>query len=495
MGIMVYRLLCTTSAIFLLMTQVVYAADGYTVVFGEDVAALTVGEHNSVTVRAHEARSLTTCFELESSGAGQFYSSSKVLIGDKIKSNIPKNENGASNRNFFYTPSVEGEETFTLKTFLRPESVSTSCDTWTPEGDAWAVYETTVTVGAGGGVGEEGEDEESEDNDTPDDTSTTTPETTTPESTSVSSSSGSGSAHSSSAVLSTAKTTVTFEVSAGRPRTAMVGSLVQFDAAVTKGGEFSQVHFRWSFGDGTDYAGQSVSHAYALPGTYEVVLNAGAGNQVAVARTRVVVSAPRVALEEVDPVSGYAMFRNYDSREVNVGGWEVKADDSKFIFPQDTLITSGGRLPVAFATMNLPVGSTTTTFVVRDPQGKELLTYGGASTTTAVAASVAQLEEQLAVLTTTVERLAVANVPVESVPTLPLPNRAEVVTSVASSTDSTEVTTLNTVQLESSTTSTNTVQVAAVGAVTIVVPPARSWYAPVLGIPRLGLDLLRGILP
>lgn len=451
------------------LPKLVLANGEYIVLVGNDEGNSIIGasEQNSITVRALNSRTLTTCFELESSAGGTFFSSSKVEIGSKIKSNIPKNENGVSNRNFYFSLNGVSETVFSLKTFLRPSEVTTSCDTWSPENNDWETYQKTVTVSLPNG-----------DSDSEEETSTTSTTTVTAEVSNAtnSSSGGTSSAHSSSVTLSSTASPIKFEVSAGREQISVVGNLVSFDAVVTRGGDFFNPSFTWSFGDGTSYVGKSVRHAYALPGTYEIVLNAVSGTEKAVSRTRVVVTKPEVEIEVIDFLSGYLILKNKSNREVNIGDWRIGDGSQDFVFPTDTLIVPGGHLPVAFGILGFTIGSTTQNIFLKDPQNKNLATTLNPLITTGqsdhLVSSLAEIESRLALISNQVNTLA----PQQS----SLAKKEKV---IAVEDEPTKIV---------SSTSSN--QVAGVGTISIVIDKPASWYDSFKNIPSLGFKMIHDII-
>jgi PKD repeat protein len=68
-------------------------------------------------------------------------------------------------------------------------------------------------------------------------------------------------------------------VSAGGPYTGQVGQPIIFTAQVGLGGRppGTVVQVTWDFGDGTTGFGQTVSHTYATPGTFQVTVTASVG--------------------------------------------------------------------------------------------------------------------------------------------------------------------------------------------------------------------------
>ena len=82
---------------------------------------------------------------------------------------------------------------------------------------------------------------------------------------------------------------IAFTATPGRVRT---GQAVAFSASAT-GGQ-APYTFTWSFGDGTDGNGQTVEHAYDLPGTYTATLTVSDAESVSQSLRREVVVVPTV---------------------------------------------------------------------------------------------------------------------------------------------------------------------------------------------------------
>lgn len=298
---------------------------------------------------------------------------------------------------------------------------------------------------------------------------------------------GSFSAHSSSAPLSIAGSPIKFEVSAGRERISVVDNPVAFDGVVTRGGDFSNPSFTWSFGDGTGYSSKSVYHSYALPGTYEVVLNAVSGSDKAVSRTRVVVIKPEVVIEMADFSAGYLTLKNKSGKEVNLGDWKISNGAKDFTFPADTLIVPGGTLPVAFGVLGFSIGSTTQTLTLKDAQNKEMATVGNSLSNQTkddlLGNSLTEIESKLALVSAQVNILALGQMSDNQTVKLTMVEDEPKVLEVAVPAATTKIATTS-----------NSDQLAGVGAIPIVIPKPAGWYDSLKNLPTLGFRLIRGIL-
>lgn len=133
-------------------------------------------------------------------------------------------------------------------------------------------------------------------------------------------------------------------VNAGRKRLASVGAPVEF-RAVTSGFRETDgsLELLWSFGDGAHAYGKVVRHIYALPGTYQVVLNANqADTNQAVSRTSVEVIKPEIKINQATPE--FIELKNNSKQEVNLSFWKLKHHGQEFIFPIDTIIAANNSI-------------------------------------------------------------------------------------------------------------------------------------------------------
>ncbi len=155
------------------------------------------------------------------------------------------------------------------------------------------------------------------------------------------------SAHSGTVPLTDIKAKLTFKVSAGRPRLAAAGSLLTFEALAES--EAVAV-FSWSFGDGAASTGKKVSHIYAFPGEYEVVLNGRAGEAGAVSRTVATVFAPKIGLELI---GADLKLHNQSAEEINLEAWQLRQGNQTFVFPADTIVGRARKITIPQSISNL----------------------------------------------------------------------------------------------------------------------------------------------
>lgn len=132
-----------------------------------------------------------------------------------------------------------------------------------------------------------------------------------------------------------------FEVDAGRTRLGTVGTPIEFNAN-TNASYTKNIDFKWSFGDGTTGTGIVVTHVYAYPGEYVVVLNATLPDEGAVSRTDVSIVPASLAINVAD--STHIEVMNNSSREINLYGRALATGSKIFAFPKDTIIKAGQKI-------------------------------------------------------------------------------------------------------------------------------------------------------
>lgn len=139
---------------------------------------------------------------------------------------------------------------------------------------------------------------------------------------------------------------VDFVVTGGRDRLAFVGIPLDFQAKIKQPQSLSMnsVSFSWSMGDGTQTSGSFISHTYAFPGDYNVVLNATYREQKAVARFQVKVVTPDIAI--VHAGDDFIEIVNKGGFETNVGRWVLLSGEGKFVVPEDTIVASGSSIKI-----------------------------------------------------------------------------------------------------------------------------------------------------
>ena len=136
-----------------------------------------------------------------------------------------------------------------------------------------------------------------------------------------------------------------WQIGIGKDRSVLAGSRVAFK--IDDNANNQKAIYEWSFGDGARVRGKVASHTYRHPGTYLVVVTAdNRAGQEAVARIKVKVSAPKVAVAFLDS-TGSVKLANKNGEEINLGSFSLIADEQKpFVFPADTIIGVGQEIVV-----------------------------------------------------------------------------------------------------------------------------------------------------
>ncbi|HVY54968.1 MAG TPA: lamin tail domain-containing protein [Thermodesulfobacteriota bacterium] len=161
------------------------------------------------------------------------------------------------------------------------------------------------------------------------------------------------SAHSSQEVANTSYDAPQFEVTAGRPRIGFVGAPLSFEAKVKKSKDVavgSGLRSVWTMGDGSLLIGQIVSHAYQYPGDYIVITNTDYGGFHAVAKVKVRIIEPSIALSLLP---GRMLLSNQGKGEVNIGGFILEDSEKRFAFPQDTIILPLSSIEIPLDMVNI----------------------------------------------------------------------------------------------------------------------------------------------
>ncbi|MEK7650882.1 MAG: PKD domain-containing protein [Patescibacteria group bacterium] len=227
---------------------------------------------------------------------------------------------GDSRRSFYYRDSSSGSYTLTATGVENP---------------AWSATQS-ITVGAGGD--NQSQLSNTDNNNNSGDSNDSDAENNSESGSSLSAHEAVSTAN--SAGLGTRKVSV----NAGRKRLASVGAPVEF-RAVTSGFRETDgsLELLWSFGDGAHAYGKVVRHIYALPGTYQVVLNANqADTNQAVSRTSVEVIKPEIKINQATPE--FIELKNNSKQEVNLSFWKLKHHGQEFIFPIDTIIAANNSI-------------------------------------------------------------------------------------------------------------------------------------------------------
>ncbi len=235
----------------------------------------------------------------------------------------------------------------------------------------------------------------------------------------------SSSVHYSASQTTSLKRDADFKVGAGRDRTGIVGSPLEF-VAETDMSYTSNSIFVWNFGDGSEKVGQALDHTYQYPGEYAVVLNVAKGNVKAVSRISVNILPAELSISAASPerVEVY----NNSSSEAPLFGRALVSSSKVFVFPKDSIIK--GKQKISFS-------AETTGLAPRNLAEVGMMVVGTETSSEKIAAKMAkQADEKIVSIQREIESLKqklAASAPRESQPaaliSAPLiqPEQAEVI--------------------------------------------------------------------
>jgi hypothetical protein len=223
------------------------------------------------------------------------------------------------------------------------------------------------------------------------------------------------------AEVSSFATKKNWQIGIGKDRSVLAGSRVAFK--IDDNANNQQAIYQWSFGDGARVRGKVASHTYRHPGTYLVVVTAdNRAGQEAVARIKVKVSAPKVAVSFLDS-TGSVKLANKNGEEINLGSFSLTADGQKpFVFPADTIIGVGQEIVIDESISGLAYDDY---LVLFDPTGRVVAESGLAALKREEAmAKLEQLQSSLREAQTTLastqvnQRLVAVSAPSANPPSL-----------------------------------------------------------------------------
>ncbi len=104
--------------------------------------------------------------------------------------------------------------------------------------------------------------------------------------------------------------------------------------------------YEWSMGDGSAYVKQNdtkIEHAYAYPGTYQLILSYYPSRltyqeelPLVVYRKKMTVVTPAITLTG-SPQSGTISLKHTSSEDLDLSGWYLKVGNDSFMFPKNTI--------------------------------------------------------------------------------------------------------------------------------------------------------------
>ena len=175
---------------------------------------------------------------------------------------------------------------------------------------------------------------------------------------STNTSSSNNSTHSNQVELSKFVPKINFEINAGRDRSVLVNSPIEFVLNHNQENS-SGMNILWTFGDGNfitsrNSLGTKVEHYFDRIGEYNVVINAGYQKDYAVDRVKVTVTEPKIEFsisnsgKHVD-----LLLKNNTDKEINIGRFFIKTNGGTFHFPQDTILSKNQILIIGPNTTKL----------------------------------------------------------------------------------------------------------------------------------------------
>jgi len=311
-------------------------------VFTTDPQTLTPGElSQSITVQSQEANgTATTTSEtidlgfLGTSPTGEFLNAS----GNAVSTVMNK---GTTNRTFYYRDQSSGQHTLTVKATGRTS------------GQSWSITQgISVTGGAG-----------------PPPAGTATPSASSSDSAPPVVTSTRG-----GAVVVPLEQHIGVEMKT--PLRAVAGADIVFEASAVglKKEPLPNARFIWSFGDGATTEGKKVLHAYHLPASYVVLVEASSGEWSATDRADITVATPQVLLWRiVAGADGFIEVKNNGTDDLDLSRWFLRSGSAFFSFPNGTILRKGNTVPFSSVVTKLIVMNDDTALLY--PNGTEAVRY------------------------------------------------------------------------------------------------------------------------
>lgn len=317
------------------VANIVLTSDAQTVPTDTVSSTLTIQTQDSAAGSVSLPQ--TGCLQLETTSASGQFSSSATGWNPVTVLTMSKN---TANKNFYYKDAAAGMHTLKVSLALKPETVSASCANW-PTSEWNIEWTATQTITIGGGQTQTGGQAQATSADTSSNTTGTQIAPPPP-------------------VPSYVPPPVPqIFADAGGDRTVIVGADTQFNGrAYNRQKEHVEhVRFNWNFGDGSTAEGPTVTHHYAYPGRYAVVLTI-AQNLDAVS-DRIIVTAEPAKLAFDVPQDGSVAIRNYAGRDLDLSGWIVRSAGQLFTLPEGSVILNNETMRIPQKTLKFWSGAQT----------------------------------------------------------------------------------------------------------------------------------------
>ncbi len=322
-------------------------------IFTTDPQTLAQGElSQSITVQSQDAEGkATTTVEtidlafLGTSPTGEFLNASGTPVSTVMNK-------GTKNRTFYYRNQSAGNDTLTVKATGRTS------------GQSWSItQDISITGSAGTPPAGTTTPPASSSSDTPAAAEATSQTTAPPP---ASSSGG-------AAVLPLEQHIF---VGMKMPSRAVAGADIAFEAAAVglKKEPLPTARFIWSFGDGATAEGKKVLHAYHLPASYAVLVEASSGEWSATDRTDITIVTPQITLSRVaEGTNGFIEVKNNGNDDLDLSRWFLRSGSAFFSFPNGTILKKGNAVPFASVVTKLVVASDDAALLY--PNGTEVVHY------------------------------------------------------------------------------------------------------------------------
>lgn len=136
-------------------------------------------------------------------------------------------------------------------------------------------------------------------------------------------------------------------VNAGSDMAGIAGAPLTFngEAYDSKKASVEDVHYAWTFGDGSAGEGKIVEHVYEYSGKYAVTLTVTKFERSATDTLVVTIEDPRLTLSIRD--DGSALVTNGSTRAVDVSLWRIAQYQQTFVFPKGTSILPNSSLRIS----------------------------------------------------------------------------------------------------------------------------------------------------
>ena len=156
----------------------------------------------------------------------------------------------------------------------------------------------------------------------------------------------------------------------------VAGADLAFDATAVgiKKEPLQNARFVWSFGDGGSAEGKQALHAYHLPSSYVVMVEASSGEWSATDRREITIAAPQVSLSRLEEgVNGFIEVKNGGSNDLDLSRWFLRCRGVFFSFPSGTILKKGSAVPFPSVITKLAVTASETALLY--PNGAEAALY------------------------------------------------------------------------------------------------------------------------